>query len=161
MSNRKQTCPDELSEEASVELYMKALTEAAAIAGCSVSQGFEESRQETFAEFESFLSKVGHGLSVEQASDLDVIAFMQGQWLPGHKDKCRTRLGGDGEKIASASAVKGTLQQLAKSYSMMGRRDESNPAKQESVLSYCEDIGIVCGGKEFGRRERMFLERGK
>jgi integrase len=161
LGNRKRACPDELFEEASAELYRKALTEGAAIAGCSVSQGFEESRQKTFAEFESFLSRVGHGLSVEQASDLDVIAFMQGQWLPGHKGNCRTRLGGDGEKIASASAVKGTLQQLAKSYSMMERRDECNPAKQESVRSYCEGYRNWLRGQGVREKRAKVFREGK
>jgi hypothetical protein len=73
---------------------------------------------------------------VEKASYLDVIAFVQGCWLLEHKDRCRTWV--DGEKIASASAVKRVIQQLAKSYSMLGRIDDENPAKQESVKSYCE-----------------------
>jgi hypothetical protein len=65
-----------------------------------------------------------------------VIAFIQGHWLPTHTENCRTRIDEDGEKIASASAVKGVVQPLSKSYSMLGRRDEANPAKQESVRSY-------------------------
>jgi hypothetical protein len=138
LEERKRSASEMLSDERSEDLYMRALTEAAKIAGYSVSQGFKDSRQKTFAEFEKFLLGVGHGLSVERASDLDVIAFMQGQWLPAHKENCRTRLGGDGEKVASASAVKGTIQQIAKSYSMLGRSNESNLAKQESVRSYCE-----------------------
>jgi hypothetical protein len=75
---------------------------------------------------------------VERASDLDVIAFVQGSWLATHKANCRTRLGEDGERVASTSAINGVIQHISKSYSMMGCRDESNPAKQESVRSYCE-----------------------
>jgi hypothetical protein len=73
---RKRAAPDEMSDEASKELYKKALTEAAKIASCSVSPGFEESRQKTFADFEAFLARIGHGLNAERPSDLDVIAFV-------------------------------------------------------------------------------------
>jgi integrase len=129
---------EEMPEREGDELYRKALGEAAEMARMSVSQGFEDSRQKTFAEFETFLESIGRGLSVERASDLDVIAFMQGDWIPRHRANCRTRSGTDGEKVASPSVIKGTIQQLAKSYSMMGRTDEANPAKQESVRSYYE-----------------------
>lgn len=138
LGERKRSSSEMLNEKRSEDLYKKALTEAAKIAGYTVSQGFEDSRQKTFGEFEEFLLRIGHGLSVESASDLDVIAFIQGHWLPAHKENCRTRLEEDGEKVASASAVKGTIQQIAKSFSMLGRSDECNPAKQESVRSYCE-----------------------
>lgn len=46
---------------------------------------------------------------------------------------------GKGEtKVASASAIKGVISHLAKNYTMMGRKDMENPAKEESVLSYRE-----------------------
>jgi integrase len=143
---------DERSERESEELYRTALTEAARMASFSVSKGFEESRQKTFGEFEAFLGSIGHGLSSEHASDLDVIAFVQGHWLPVHKENCRTRMGEGGEKVASASAVKGVIQQISKSYSILGRSDEENPAKQESVRSYCE--GYRCWLREQGVREK-------
>jgi hypothetical protein len=53
-------------------LYRNALNEAVKLAGFSVSKGFEESRQKTFGEFETFLANVGQGLSIKHASDLDV-----------------------------------------------------------------------------------------
>jgi hypothetical protein len=109
-------------------------------------------RQKTVLEFETFLSRIGHGLNLEQASNLDVIAFVQGCWIPAHKDKCHTRVGTEGEKTASASAVKGIIQHIAKSCSMMGRSDETNPAKQESVKSYCEGYRSWLHG--LGVRER-------
>jgi hypothetical protein len=149
---RARPAVEEMTERESSELYRKALGEAAEIAKQSVSQGFEESRRKTFAEFETFLERVRHGLSAERASDLDVIAFMQGDWIPRHRANCRTRVGVDGEKVASASAVKGIIQQLAKSYSMLGRTDEANPAKQESVRSYCE--GYRSWLREQGVREK-------
>jgi hypothetical protein len=120
-----------------------------------VSRGFEDSWQKTWVEFEEFLGSIGHGLDAANASDLDVIAFVQGQWLKAHKANCRTRLGNDGERIASASAVKGVIQHISKSYSMMGRRDESNPAKQESVKAYCE------GYKNWLRENGIWKKRAK
>lgn len=96
----------------------------------------------TWAKFAEFLEKVGHGLSVDNASDLDVIAFVQGIWLARHRKNCQTKLESSGEKVASASAVRGVVQQLGKSYSMKGRTDEANPAKQESVKSYCEGYQV-------------------
>jgi integrase len=128
---------EEMSESEAIHLYETALNEAAAIAGESVSKGFEASRRRTVEEFKEFLEKVGRGVGLENASDLDVIAFIQGWWLPAHLKNCRT-VSGSGEKVASASSVKGVIQHLAKTYSMRGRRDGENPAKQESVRSYCE-----------------------
>jgi hypothetical protein len=133
LGGQKRAEPEAKTSYKSEALYEKALKEAAQIAGLSVSQGFEDSRQRTWDEYGTCLGSIGHGLAVEEASDLDVIAFVQGSWLLGHKENCRTRM--DGEKIASASAVKGVIQQIAKSYSMMGRKDKENPAKQESVRS--------------------------
>jgi integrase len=137
-------------EQRSEDFYEKALSDAARIASFSVSRGFEDSRQKIWAEFGEFLVSIGHRLDVERASDLDVIAFVQGSWLARHKSNCRTRFGPEGEK--TASAVKGVIEHLAKSYSMMGRRDDENPAKQESVKSYCE--GYRNWLKENGVRER-------
>jgi integrase len=141
---------DEWEENESGALYRKALKEAAVIANKSVSQGFESSRQRVWAEFESFVEKVGHGLSIRTVSDLDVIAFVQGCWAPAHREKCRTRMGETGEKIASASAVKGVIQQLGKSFSMKGWSDEENPA--ESVKNYCDGYRVWL--KENGVREK-------
>jgi integrase len=125
-----------------------------------VSKGFEESRQKTFAEFETFVATMGHGLSAEYASNLDVIAFVQGYWIPTHKRNCRTKLEENGEKVASASAVKGVIQQLSKSYSMLGRRDETNPAKQESVRSYCEGYRNWLRGQGVReKRAKVFKEQ--
>jgi integrase len=66
-----------------------------------------------------------------------VIAFVQGWWLPAHLQKCRT-VNGEGKKVVSASSLRGAIQHLAKTFSMRGRRDEDNPAKKESVKSYCD-----------------------
>jgi integrase len=125
------------AEAQSQDLYTRAWFEAGKIASRSVTAGFEERRRRTFEEFTEFLAKVGHGVSVETASDLDVLAFIQGWWLPAHQQRCRTFCS-DGEKVASAAAVNGIVQHIGKSYSMLGRSDQTNPAKQESVRSYCD-----------------------
>jgi hypothetical protein len=150
-----------MSEHDARRLYQTALSEAATIAAGSVSQGFEDSRQKSFSEFESFLGKVGQGLSVDNATDLDVIAFVQGWWVPAHIGRSRTRCN-EGEKVMSASSVKGVIQQLAKSYSILGRRDDENPAKQESVRSYCEGYrnhGYLHARGVRKKRAKVFKER--
>jgi integrase len=140
------------SDEVSEAFYERALREGAAIANMSVSNKFEESRRKTWDEFVEFLGKVGRGSGVQTASDLDIIAFVQGVWLPAHVGNCRTRTATEGEIVASASAVKGVIQQLSKSYSMLGYQDIENPAKQESVKSYSE--GYRFWLKEKGVREK-------
>jgi hypothetical protein len=97
------------SEAASERFYWKALTEGAAIADQSMSIEFEDGRRKTWCEFLEFLNNVGRGMSVENACNLDVIAFVQGIWTPAHVDKCRTRTEKGGEKVASMSAVKGVV----------------------------------------------------
>jgi integrase len=114
--------------------YESTLEEAAGVANRSVSKGLEESRRKTFEEFQDFLGLVGQGKKVENANGLDVVAFVHGYWLKKHKDQCRTRVGG--ERVASASAVKGVVQHVAKSYSMLGFADEQIRGKAESVKSY-------------------------
>jgi hypothetical protein len=90
---------------------------------------------------------------------LDIIAFVQGVWIRTHVDRCRTRTETEGEEVASTSAVKGVIQHLAKSYSMLGYADGDNPAKQESVKSYCEGYRMIL--KEKGvqeKRAKVFKE---
>lgn len=82
------------------------------------------------------MQQVGQGLTVETARGIDIVAFVHGKWIPNHRKKIRTTARKSEEKIASASAIKGVIGHLAKSYSMMGRPDSKNPAKEESVLSY-------------------------
>jgi hypothetical protein len=73
-----------MSESEARKLYQRALGDAAEIAKKSVSDGFEESRKKTASEFCEFLDEIGHGLAFENATDMDVIAFIQGWWLPAH-----------------------------------------------------------------------------
>lgn len=122
------------SEEEACRFYRDTLGAAAEVANRSVSKGFEESRRRTFREFQEFLGMVGQGKCLENASGLDVVAFVHGFWIPKHKEQCRTKVGE--ERTASASAVKSVVQHIAKSYSMLGYTDANNPAKTESVKNY-------------------------
>lgn len=150
--NEQSTAAETWDDEVSEAVYANALREGAAIANLSVSSKFEESRRKSWSEFVEFLGKVGRGVNVQTATDLDVIAFVQGVWLPAHVANCRTRTEKEGEKVASTSAVRGTIQHLSKSYSMLGYQDIENPAKQESVKSYVE--GYRFWLKERGVREK-------
>jgi integrase len=114
--------------------YKETLKEAAGVANRSVSKGFEDSRRKTFEEFQDFLALVGQGKRIGNATGLDIIAFVHGFWMNKHRDQCRTIA--VGERVASASAVKGVVQHLAKSYSMLGYADGANPAKTEDVKNY-------------------------
>jgi hypothetical protein len=77
---------------------------------------------------------VGQGKSIENASCLNVVVFVHGFWISKHKKQCRTMVGE--EQTASASAVKGVVQHIAKSCSMLGYTDAKNPSKTESVKNY-------------------------
>jgi hypothetical protein len=146
------TAAENWSNESSEAVHARALREGAAIANLSVSSKFEESRRKTWGEFVEFLGKVGRGVSVQTATDLDIIAFVQGVWLPAHVANCWTRMEKEGERVASASAVKGVIHHLSKSYSMLGSQDIGNPAKQESVKTYTE--GYRFWLKDKGVREK-------
>jgi hypothetical protein len=127
-------CGLEMSEQDARKLYQTALSKAATIAAGSVSQGFDDSRRKSWSEFKCFLGKVGQCLNVENATNLDVIAFIPGWWIPAAKpDEVQRRRESDvcfcGERSYPA---------IGEEYSMMGRRDDDNPAKQKSVRSYCE-----------------------
>jgi hypothetical protein len=63
-----------------------------------------------------------------------MIAFVHGYWMRRHKEQCRTIA--SGKRVASASAVKGVIQHIAKTYSMLGFADAKNPAKADDVKSY-------------------------
>jgi hypothetical protein len=154
---------EEMTEGEATALYETALGEAAGIAAESVSKGFEASRRRTVEEFEEFLEILGWGVGFETATDLDVIAFIQGWKLPAHLKNCQT-VNEKGEKVVSVSSMKGVIRHLSKTYSMRGRRDEDNPG--ESVKSYCEgywnrlhSAGVqekrakICWRRESGRSD--------
>jgi integrase len=155
------TSAETWSEATSEAVYERALREGAAIANASVSSKFEEGQRKTWDEFGEFLNNVGRGLNVQTASDLDVIAFVQGVWLPTHLVNCRTRTVAEGEKVASASAVKGVIQHLSKSYNMLGFPDSENPAKQESVKSYSEGYRIRLKERGVRAKRAKVMDEGK
>jgi hypothetical protein len=127
------------------------LADAGRIANRSVSNGFEDARKRTFEEFQGFISKVGRGLTVENARGINVVAFVHGKWIPNHRQNFRTVVGLGEEKAVSASALQGVIGHLAKSYAMMGRKDAENPAKEKAVISYCEGYRLICTIKGFVR----------
>lgn len=131
--------------------YEQAVVEGGEVSRKAVSSGFEDGRQKTFAEYERFLESVGCP-EAGAASGVDVVAFLQGWWIPGHQKNCRTRVGGTGEAVASASAVKGVINHIAKSYSILGYSDERNPGKSEPVRSYREGYRVTL--RELGVREK-------
>jgi integrase len=59
-----------------------------------------------------------------------------GDWLPRHSGNCRTVLPATGQTVASASAVKGVVKDLSKTYTLLGFEGNKNPAKSEVVKSF-------------------------
>lgn len=132
------------------ERYARAVEEAGKLCRKAVSTNFEDERTKMFAEFREFLGSIGCR-RLEDARGVDVVAFIQGWWLPGHEQNFRTRAA-DGGKVASASAVKAVIGHVAKSFSVLGFKNESNPGKNEVVRSYRE--GYRADLRERGVRER-------
>jgi integrase len=124
------------TEAEAEQFYRTVLKDAGEMANRSVGKGYEESRRKTWAEFEAFTQKIGRGLTIETARGIDVVAFVHGEWIPKHTKNCRTTVGSAEKKVPSASAIKGVIGHLAKSYAMIGRKDAENPAEEESVTSY-------------------------
>jgi hypothetical protein len=67
---------------------------------------------------------------MENATGLDVVAFMHDYWISKHTDQRRTKAGD--EKVASASAVKSIVQHIAKSYSILGYTDDKVPGSRRA-----------------------------
>lgn len=150
MTTAESERPEERNVQAARQRYAEALEEGGRLCRKAVSGGFEDERRKTFSEFGEFLTSIG--CEVEAAEGLDVVAFVQGWWLKNHQKNFRTRVGVDGEKVASASAVKAVIGHIAKSYSVMGVSDERNPAKCEAVRSYREGYRVDL--RERGVREK-------
>lgn len=133
---------------------LNVLADAGRIANRSVSYGFENARKKTFEELRTLVAKVGRGLTIENAKGIDVVAFVQGEGIPNHRKNFRTtQAGSEEEKVASASAIKGVIGHVAKSYTIMGWKDAENPAKEKAVLSYREGHRNVLHDK--GVREKL------
>lgn len=73
---------------------------------------------------------------METATAEDVGAFVWTDWMPRHSQSCRTVLPATGARVASASAVKGVVKNLSKSYTLLGFEGRQNPAKAEIVKSF-------------------------
>jgi integrase len=99
------------------------------------------SRKRTFGEFQKFLAQNPFGVSVETAGPEDVAAFIHSDWIPNHNGNCKTILPQTGQPVASASAVKGVVKDLSKSYRLLGFEGASNPARSELVKSFRDGYG--------------------
>lgn len=120
-------------QEQTRAFYERVLEEAGEIANKSVSKGFEDNRR-TWHEFTEYLHQVGK--DPQSCTGLDVVVFLQGDWLPRHRQQCRTVSKDDGGKVASASAIKGVIAHLSKSFSTIGRQGNDNPAQAEAVRNF-------------------------
>jgi hypothetical protein len=69
-------------------LYGKSIESSAEIARKGRGEGGDESRRKVWAEYREFLSKNAYGISLETATAEDVLAFIQGYWIPKHVEAC-------------------------------------------------------------------------
>jgi hypothetical protein len=98
-----------------------------------------DSRKRTFGEFQEFLAKDPFGVSVATASPKDVAAFIHSEWLPNHSGSCRTILPQTGQPVASASAVRGVVKDISKSYTLLGF--DGAKTRSELMKSYRDGDG--------------------
>jgi hypothetical protein len=96
------------------------MSELARIADMKTTEASANGRKRTFEEFKSFFSRNPFGVTVETASAKDVGSFVVADWLPRHGQNCQTALPSTGKLVASASAVKGVVKHLSKSYTLLG-----------------------------------------
>jgi integrase len=148
------------SKEQTVQLYEQALDQFGAIAERKVSAAANHGRNRTLQEFSAFLSRNPFGVTVETATAADVGAFIVGDWLPRHSGNCRTTLPATGQTVASASAVKGVVKDLLKTYTLLGFEGNKIPTKAEAVKSfrdgyakYLQDEGVRV------QRAKIFTEQ--
>jgi hypothetical protein len=149
------------TEAEAEQFYWTVLKDAGEIANRTVGKGYEESRRKTWAEFEAFTQKIGRGLTIETARGIDVVAFVHGEWIPKHTKNCRTTVGSAEEKVPSASAIKGMIGHLAKSYAMIGRKHAENPAKEESVTSYRDGYRNSLHDRGVREKRAKIMKEGK
>jgi hypothetical protein len=161
LGTRDEATVEKWDAEKTAEFYKTVSGEAGRIAQKSISMDFEERRTKTWAEYEAFVQKVGQGLSVETARGIDVIAFVHGDWIGKHSRNCRTTVGKEKKKVPSASAIEGVISQLAKTYSMKGRADAENPAKEESVLSYTKGYRNDLHDRGVREKRAKLMKEGK
>jgi hypothetical protein len=69
--------------------------------------------------------------------------------------------GASEEKIPSASAIKGVIGHLAKSYAMKGRKDTENLAKEESVINYRDRYRNTLHDRGVREKRARVMKEGK
>jgi integrase len=121
--------------------YGQTLQAVGEIADLKTTKETNDSRKRTFSEYQKFLAKNPFGITVATASPKDVAAFIHSEWLPHHSGNCRTVLPQTGQPVASASAVRGVVKDISKSYTLLGFEGASNPARSELVKSYRDGYG--------------------
>lgn len=89
------------------KFYRAVLKDAGEIANRSVGKGYEESRRKTWAEFESFIQKVGNGVIVESARGIDIVAFVHGEWINNHTKTAGPLLGQPSRKFRQLRLLRG------------------------------------------------------
>lgn len=131
------------SREETVARYEQTLRAVGEIADLKTTKETNESRKRTFDEYQRFLAQNPFGLTVGTASPEDVAAFIHSDWIPNHSGNCRTILPQTGRPVASASAVRGVVKDISKSYRLLGFEGESNPARSELVKFYRDGYGSM------------------
>jgi hypothetical protein len=129
------------SKEETVARYGQSLRAIGEIADLKTTKETNDSRKRTFDEYQRFLAQNPFGISVATATPEDVAAFIHSDWIPNHSGSCRTVLPQTGQPVALASAVRGVVKDISKSYRLLGFEGESNPARSELVKSYRDGYG--------------------
>jgi hypothetical protein len=84
-------------------LYERALQVLARLPKKSVNEVNNNSRKQTFAEFQEFLARNAVGVTVETATAADIGAFVE-EWIPNHSAGCWTKLPATGQPVPSVLA---------------------------------------------------------
>jgi integrase len=129
------------TKEEMVQRYGQTLQAVGQIADMKTTKETNDSRKRTFGEFQRFLTQNPFGITVETAGPEDVAAFLHSNSIPNHSGSCKTVLPKTGQPVASASAVRGVVKDISKSYRLLGYEGNSNPARSELVKSYRDGYG--------------------
>jgi hypothetical protein len=128
------------TKEETVACYGQSLQAIGKIADLKTTKETNDSRKRTFDEYQRFLAQNPFDITLGTASPEDVAAFIHSDWIPNHSGSCRTILPQTGQPVASASAVRGVVKDISKSYRLLGYEGESNPARSELVKSYRDGL---------------------
>jgi integrase len=129
------------SKEETVQRYGQSLQAIGRIADLKMTKEVKDGRKRTFSEYHRFLAQNPFGITMATAGPEDVAAFIHSEWIPNHSGNCRTIVPETGQPVASASAVKGVVKDISKSYRLLGYEGASNPARSELVKSYRDGYG--------------------